>query len=55
MKKLFERSHFLVEVTNDLWTSFQNLGYMHLTIYLINKDWKLNKRIINFFVLSTPH
>ena len=55
MKKLFERSHSWVDVTNDLWTSFQNLGYMHLAIHLIYKNWKLNKRIVNFSVLSTPH
>lgn len=41
--------------TADMWTSNQTLGYMCVTCHFINTDWKLQKRIIKFFVVETPH
>ena len=41
--------------TADLWTSKQNLGYLCVTCHFINKDWKLQKRIISFNLVASPH
>ncbi|KAL6861856.1 hypothetical protein ACP4OV_017556 [Aristida adscensionis] len=35
-------------LTTDTWTSVQNLNYMTLTAHWVDKDWKLQKRILNF-------
>ncbi|WVZ14298.1 hypothetical protein V8G54_011864 [Vigna mungo] len=35
-------------LTTDTWTSIQNLNYMSLTVHFIDKDWKLQKEILNF-------
>ncbi|KAL6603882.1 hypothetical protein ACP70R_044243 [Stipagrostis hirtigluma subsp. patula] len=35
-------------LTTDTWTSVQNLNYMCLTAHWIDKEWKLQKRIMNF-------
>ncbi|KAF6175459.1 hypothetical protein GIB67_021949 [Kingdonia uniflora] len=51
MKELSGR----VCITTDMWTLIQNLGYMVLTAHFVDKDWKLQKKIINFRVLPHPH
>lgn len=55
LKEVFDTSSSRVCLTTDLWTSVRNLGYMCLTAHYIDKDWKLQKRIINFCVLATTH
>jgi glyceraldehyde-3-phosphate dehydrogenase/erythrose-4-phosphate dehydrogenase len=41
------RSRF--SATMDMWTSNQNKGYMCVTLHWIDDEWKIQKRIINFF------
>ena len=41
-----------VSLTTDAWTSIQNISYMSLTAHYIDSDWMLQKRILNFCVLS---
>ena len=36
-------------LTTDTWTSIQNLCCMSLTGHFIDDDWKLHKRILNFW------
>ena len=55
LRFIFESSASCVCLTTDLWTSIQNLGYICLTAHYIDKEWILQKRIINFRVLPTPH
>lgn len=38
-------------LTTDTWTSITNLTYMCLTAHWIDKDWKLQKRILSFCVV----
>ncbi|CAO2185199.1 unnamed protein product [Urochloa humidicola] len=42
-------------LTADLWTSNQNTSYMVVTCHYIDEDWKIQKRIIRFCVVNTPH
>ena len=39
-------------LTTDGWTSLQNICYMCLTGHYIDCDWKLQKRILNFCIVS---
>ncbi|XP_059635281.1 zinc finger BED domain-containing protein RICESLEEPER 2-like [Cornus florida] len=55
LRWIFESSASRICLTSDLWTSIQNLGYMCLTAHYIDKDWRLQKKIINFRVVPTPH
>ena len=36
-------------LTTNTWSSIQNYNYMCLTTHWIDQDWKLQKRILNFF------
>jgi hypothetical protein len=48
------RSRF--SATMDMWTSNQNKGYMCVTLHWIDDDeWKIQKRIINFFHVQGRH
>ncbi|KAH0781586.1 hypothetical protein KY290_001184 [Solanum tuberosum] len=39
-------------ITSDTWTSLQNFTYMVITAHWIDDEWKLQKKILNFF--QTP-
>ncbi|CAA0839907.1 Unknown protein [Striga hermonthica] len=41
--------------TMDMWTSNQNKGYMCITLYWVDDDWKIQKRIINFLHVEGRH
>ncbi|KAL2237286.1 UNVERIFIED_CONTAM: putative AC transposase [Sesamum indicum] len=48
--KSFIKNHAQrVCITTDTWTSIQKVNYMCLTAHFIDDDWKLHKRILNFF------
>ena len=42
-------------LTSDLWTSIVTDGYLCLTAHFIDKDWVLQKRILNFCYMPPPH
>ncbi|XP_038973013.1 zinc finger BED domain-containing protein RICESLEEPER 2-like [Phoenix dactylifera] len=44
-----------ISLTTDLWTSNQTIGYICLTGYFLDSEWKLQKRILNFCSLAPPH
>ncbi|KAL3637488.1 hypothetical protein CASFOL_018656 [Castilleja foliolosa] len=44
-----------VAITTVMWTSIQNLGYIVITAHFVDKNWKLQKKIINFRVVPHPH
>ena len=44
-----------INLTSDLWTSNQTLGYMCLTCHYLDAEWNLQKRILNFCCLPPPH
>ncbi|KAL3522327.1 hypothetical protein ACH5RR_015161 [Cinchona calisaya] len=42
-------------LTSDLWTCIAIDGYMSITTHFIDKEWNLQKRIINFSYLPPAH
>ena len=52
LKDFFVAKKQRVCLTIDTWTSIQNDNYMSLTTHFIDDDWKFNKRILNFCVIS---
>jgi hypothetical protein len=44
-----------ISLTTDLWTSNQTLSYMCLVARYIDKDWKMQYCVLNFFELDPPH
>lgn len=37
-----------VSITNDTWTSIQNINYSCLTVHWVDETWVLRKKILNF-------
>lgn len=52
---VLKSSNSRVSLTADMWTSIQNLGYLCVTCHYIDNEWKLQKRIIKFALVPTPH
>ena len=44
-----------ISITTDLWKSGQKIQYMVVTAHFVDKDWKLQKRVLNFCNVSPPH
>jgi hypothetical protein len=44
-----------ISLTTVLWTSTQTLSYMCLVAHYIDKDWKMQYRVLIFFELDPPH
>ncbi|KZV41922.1 zinc finger BED domain-containing protein RICESLEEPER 2-like [Dorcoceras hygrometricum] len=53
LKSLLNKSSQRVCLTTDTWTSIQKINYMCLTAHFIDKNWKLQKRIINFCPITS--
>ncbi|XP_010497000.1 PREDICTED: zinc finger BED domain-containing protein DAYSLEEPER-like [Camelina sativa] len=43
-----------VNLTVDLWSSKQSVGYAFLTGHFIDKDWNLTHRLLNVAVVASP-
>ncbi|KAH9734335.1 zinc finger BED domain-containing protein DAYSLEEPER [Citrus sinensis] len=41
--------------TSDLWTACTTDGYMSLSAHFIDKSWVLQKRLLNFTLMPSPH
>jgi hypothetical protein len=52
---VFTSTNSRVSLAMDMWTSSQNLGYMCVTCHFVDEDWKMQKRIIKFSFMKTPH
>ncbi|KAK8676137.1 hypothetical protein V6N13_034191 [Hibiscus sabdariffa] len=52
MKNSFGKDTSKICLTTDTWTSLQRVSYMVLTAHWIEDEWMLQKRIINFFLIS---
>ena len=50
LKKVLKNER--ISFTTDTWTSIQNINYMCITAHWIDREWKLQKRIINFCQIS---
>ncbi|XP_026419635.1 zinc finger BED domain-containing protein DAYSLEEPER-like [Papaver somniferum] len=42
-------------LTSDMWTSVTTTGYISLTAHYLDKDWVLQKKLLNFYPLPPPH
>ncbi|KAK8363600.1 hypothetical protein V6Z12_A03G173300 [Gossypium hirsutum] len=52
MKNCFEKDISRVCLTTDTWTSLQRISDMVLTAHWVDDEWRLQKRIINFFPIA---
>ena len=55
LKKTLQNENCRFSLTTDMWTSNQTLGYIVVTCHFIDAEWKLQKRIIKFIDVKTPH
>ncbi|XP_019096514.1 PREDICTED: zinc finger BED domain-containing protein RICESLEEPER 3-like [Camelina sativa] len=44
-----------ISLTSDLWSTITQEGYMCLTAHYIDKNWKLNNKILAFCAVPPPH
>ncbi|CAN1750157.1 Zinc finger BED domain-containing protein RICESLEEPER 2 [Linum perenne] len=44
-----------MSLTTDMWQSNQTTGYMVVTCHFVDKNWKLQKRVLNFCHVPPPH
>ncbi|XP_010484883.1 PREDICTED: zinc finger BED domain-containing protein RICESLEEPER 3-like [Camelina sativa] len=44
-----------ISLTSDLWSAITQEGYMCLTAHYIDKNWKLNNKILAFCAVPPPH
>ena len=42
-------------LTSELWSSLKIEGYMCVTVHYIDRNWKLNIKIMMFCALPPPH
>ena len=54
-RTIIEEAPGRLSYTTDLWTSIQTLGYMVVTCHFIDRSWKLQKLVISFKLVPTPH
>ncbi|GFZ20846.1 BED zinc finger and hAT dimerization domain-containing protein DAYSLEEPER [Actinidia rufa] len=54
LQKLIEGIPGRICLTLDLWTSSQTVGYVFLTGYFIDIDWKLHRKILNVVMEPYP-
>ncbi|KAJ1694821.1 hypothetical protein LUZ63_011519 [Rhynchospora breviuscula] len=52
---LFEKLARRVSLSIDLWTNVKTEEYICVTAHYIDRDWKLQKRILNFKYIPSPH
>lgn len=55
MYAYFKTLQCRLSATMDMWTSNQNKGYMCVTVHWVDDDWRIQKRIINFFHVPGRH
>ncbi|CAI9293329.1 unnamed protein product [Lactuca saligna] len=55
LKNLLELHQGRVSLTSDLWTSINTDGFLCVTCHFIDKEWKLQKRILIFQYMLPPH
>uniref|UniRef100_A0ACD5YB80 Uncharacterized protein n=1 Tax=Avena sativa TaxID=4498 RepID=A0ACD5YB80_AVESA len=55
LQGMFRNSKSKISLTSDMWTSNQTVGYICITAHFIDENWKLQKRIVKFTAMETPH
>ncbi|WOK92564.1 zinc finger BED domain-containing protein RICESLEEPER 1-like isoform X1 [Canna indica] len=54
LHEMLEKLHSRVSLTVDMWRSMMDVDYVCLTCHYIDNDWRLQKKIINFFHIGPP-
>ena len=54
-KKYFTNFEGKFCLTYDIWTTLMHRGFLCITAHYIDSEWILNKRIISFKIINTPH
>ncbi|KAG6682132.1 hypothetical protein I3842_13G123200 [Carya illinoinensis] len=44
-----------ISLTSNLWTSINTDSYMCITTHFLDKNWVLQKRVLNFSIMPPPH
>ncbi|CAA7016433.1 unnamed protein product [Microthlaspi erraticum] len=44
-----------ISFTSDLWSAITHEGYMCLTAHYVDRNWKLQSKILSFFAFKSPH
>ena len=55
MKTFFENYEDKFCLMSDMWTSRQHMSYLSLTTHYIESDQNLNKKILSFKMVESPH
>lgn len=55
LKETLQNENCRFSLTTDMWTSNQTLGYIVVNYHFIDAEWQLQKRIIKFIDVKTPH
>ncbi|KAF6158147.1 hypothetical protein GIB67_014941 [Kingdonia uniflora] len=55
LAKILEGNQGRINLSIDMWTSSQTLGYVILTGHFINNNWKLQRRVFNVVRVPSPH
>ena len=55
VKNMLDTTCGRISLTSDCWSSVTTDGYICLTGYFIDKEWQLQKRILNFCYMPPPH
>ena len=55
IRSMLEEAPSRICPTTDLWTSITTDGYLCLTAHFIDKGWNLQKKVLNFCEMPTPH
>ena len=54
-KKYFVNFEEKFYLTSDIWNPLMHRNFLCITAHYINSEWMLNKRIISFKIINTPH
>ena len=55
IRSMLEESPSRISLTCDLWTSIATDGYLCLTSHFLDKNWVLQKKVLNFSFMAPPH
>ncbi|KAL8506688.1 hypothetical protein ACS0TY_017547 [Phlomoides rotata] len=55
IKSMLEMTPGRICLTSNCWSSITTDGYISLASHFIDKDWVLQKRVLNFSLMPSPH
>ena len=55
LKCMLQSSPGRISLTSDLWSSIISDGYLSLTAHFLDKNWNLQKRVLNYTIMPPSH